>query len=422
MPIVFVHGVANRNGTEAYDDHWANLEAFLREYIAPEISEQPDQVKIIDAYWGDLGVRFAWDGISRPRSPLLGMGAPSEQTGADRAQIIATLPPSILDFIPSATPPARSGLVASGSATGITPDRGFRLKNLSPDQLSDFLVAVLDQMESGSERKIAADKIAHDSQFKTKLEQCNTLNEELDLIENSINVSSVGLTGMGFSDWLKKFLDRMSETVARAEGTGGFVLSRAVVEFRGPINNAVTTFLGDVFVYLNNRGNASKPGAIPKRVLDKLKDANDQKNAPDEPLIVLTHSMGGQIIYDLVTHFLPNLPEYGGIRIDFWCATASQVGLFEEMKLFCESSSKYSAKNNNTVPFPDLRFLRGWWNVWDYNDFISYTARGIIADVDDGSYNSGMSLLSAHSGYLERPSFYRQFAAKLCEAKSKKLS
>lgn len=169
MPIVFVHGVANRKGTKAYDDHWSRLEAFSREYIAPAISSRPDQVKIIDAYWGDLGVRFAWDGISRPRSPLLGMGALSVPAVADRARIAATLPPDVLDTFPPVPPPARSGLVSSGSAAGTASDSAFRLKNLSQDQLSDFLVAVLDKMERGSEQKIVADKIAHDAQFKTKL-------------------------------------------------------------------------------------------------------------------------------------------------------------------------------------------------------------------------------------------------------------
>jgi len=68
------------------------------------------------------------------------------------------------------------------------------------------------------------------------------------------------------------------------------------------------------------------------------------------------------------------------------------------------------------VPFPDRLHLGGWWNVWDHNDFLSYTVRGIVADVDDEPFDSGMSLASAHSGYLIRPSFYRKLAAKLALA------
>ena len=66
-------------------------------------------------------------------------------------------------------------------------------------------------------------------------------------------------------------------------------------------------------------------------------------------------------------------------------------------------------------PFPGAH-LQAWYNVWDPNDFLSYTVDGIVEGVDDASYFSGMSLLGAHSGYLQRPSFYRQFAEQLRRA------
>ena len=62
---------------------------------------------------------------------------------------------------------------------------------------------------------------------------------------------------------------------------------------------------------------------------------------------------------------------------------------------------------------PDKRYLGYWWNVWDYNDFISYSARNIFDEVEDDFYNTGMFLADAHGGYLVRPSFFRQFAEKL---------
>ncbi len=131
---------------------------------------------------------------------------------------------------------------------------------------------------------------------------------------------------------------------------------------------------------------------------------------------MLTHSMGGQIVYDLVTHFLPGAQ---GPRIDFWAATASQVGLFEEEKLFLASQPQYSAAHNNKTPFPDRRYLGAWWNVWDNNDIISYTAAPIFEGVDDECFNSGISFVQAHSEYLARPSFYRKFADKLKHAMEK---
>ncbi len=187
-----------------------------------------------------------------------------------------------------------------------------------------------------------------------------------------------------------------------------------IAEWREPINDLVTLFLGDVFTYIANRGTASKPGKIPCAVLSALSEA--RQSAPGEPVVVLTHSMGGQIVYDLVTTFLP--ASGTDLRIDFWCATASQVGLFEEMKLFVASSDAYSKANGNRVPFPACRYLGGWWNVWDHNDFISYTAKPIFERVDDEAYDSGVSLIQAHGEYLLRPSFYRKFADKVRAAKT----
>ena len=69
------------------------------------------------------------------------------------------------------------------------------------------------------------------------------------------------------------------------------------------------------------------------------------------------------------------------------------------------------------MPFPPQDRLGVWWNVWDHNDFISYRADKIIDGVIDESYNSGMSLVSAHGGYVQRPSFFREFASKLRRAR-----
>jgi hypothetical protein len=138
-------------------------------------------------------------------------------------------------------------------------------------------------------------------------------------------------------------------------------------------------------------------------------------SGPGEPLVVVTHSMGGQIVYDLVTHFLPAIKS--DLRVDFWCATASQVGLFEEMKLFKLHSPDYSKKTGKKSPIPERRYLGWWWSVWDHNDFLSYTGAPIFEGIDDESYNSGVSLVEAHGEYLLRPSFHRKLARKVLEVK-----
>jgi hypothetical protein len=208
-----------------------------------------------------------------------------------------------------------------------------------------------------------------------------------------------------------KLRDRLSEALKRGASAPAYAASMLAAEVRPHLNELASLFIGDVFEYLDKRGDAQKPGPILQRVLDALEKAqSDKQTRPGEPLVVITHSMGGQLIYDAVTHFLPNSPRHRDIKIDFWCATASQVGFFEELKLFKFRDDSVAVPNR--MPFPRSH-LGMWWNIWDANDFLSFTANPVFDGVDDESYDSGLSLVTAHSGYLRRPSFYRKLAAKL---------
>jgi hypothetical protein len=186
-----------------------------------------------------------------------------------------------------------------------------------------------------------------------------------------------------------------------------------LADLRQPLNLIGARFFGDVFVYLNGRGDSAHPGPIPQRMLDILETADASRRESGEPLIVLTNSMGCEIVYDIVTHFLPRIPRYSGIRIDYWCSVASQIGLFEELKLFLASSDAYGTDKGNRVPFPDGKNLGVWWNVWDVDDVISYSVRDIIEGVDDTPFRVGEMLLKEHVGYLQQESFYTVFAERV---------
>jgi hypothetical protein len=418
MPLVFVHGVANRvdkrGNLESFEDY---VEPLLRRYVAPILRSDPENAVIRLAYWGDEGVKFAWNGESRPRSVLLGQGAAASPAVAERSAQLAALPDTrvVVRSAPASPASVPSGLIAAGSQGGPALPQ---LKVLGPDVLSDLLAAFISaEMPPGGDQSaalIAADDAARDPAVRTALAAAPDLQAEADVLRRAIEsriAADAGLIAQGTSP-LSRVMDTVRETVSRVAGAPGAAVSTALLELRKPLNNLVTLFAGDVFVYLQTRGDSARPGKIPTVVMKTLEDARTA--APNEPMVVLSHSMGGQIIYDLVTHFLP--ATFGG-RIDFWAAAASQVGLFEEEKLFLAKDPKYSAANGNKVPFPDRKYLGGWWNVWDSNDVISYTADPIFEGVDDESYNSGVSVIQAHGEYLQRPSFYRKFAAKLTEAR-----
>jgi hypothetical protein len=295
---------------------------------------------------------------------------------------------------------------------------GVRLKDLSPDTLSDLLaILISDAVPDPAQRAqltLAADAVARDPSTPGTLAGVDNTTQELDLLLTRVQQhadADAALVGMGIASWLARVRERLGEALNRSQDLPAYAVSVVAAELRQPLNTFVSAFFGDVFVYLRVRGIAAQPGEIPQRLLAKLTLAHQHaRSRGGEPLVVLSHSMGGQIVYDAVTHFLPGHPALQHLRIDFWCATASQVGFFEELKLFLASDTHY--KIGTPVPFP-VAHLGVWWNVWDHNDFLSYTVKDIIAQVDDGPYDSGMSLLTAHGGYLQRPSFYHALAHKL---------
>jgi hypothetical protein len=220
----------------------------------------------------------------------------------------------------------------------------------------------------------------------------------------------------------------------------GYLFGRIVDPLRKPLNENVTLFLGDIFFYLARRGTAENPGEITKQLLDKLKEAHKKKLETGEPLIVFSHSMGGQLVYDMVSYYLPKMSQVPGqdelkdISIDFWCAAASQVGLFKEMKVFKQDDDGSSATSHQkfleldlgvgawedkieSTDFPS-NHLKIWWNLWDDSDYLSFTVEPFVKEVFDDLYDSGKSPALSHTNHFDDPDFYKEFALLIQEAKN----
>lgn len=416
MPILYIHGVNTRSR-----DGFFALKPFLERLVAPVLSDDPENVLIDDVYWGDVGVKFAWEGAARPGSRLLGMGASHVEPELLESVLTAAAFSGVLKDIPDAPmkPASTDGLISGGASAGSRKKSTQTLEQLDGSALSDLLVSMLaaEVPESATRAKLAlvADEVAMEVAQQGVLNQIDNPEQQIEMLLEKIKKragkkTDDRLAAMGTPAWLSGVYDRLSETLGRAVGLPAYTVSVFAAELRKPLNEAISLFIGDVFEYLKGRGDKRKPGEIQLRLLNKLKQAQTNAQQRNEPLIILSHSMGGQIVYDAITYFLPESNALSDLRIDFWCATASQVGFFEEAKLFLASKEEY--RLGNQVPFPRQN-LKAWWNVWDHNDFLSFTVKDIIADVDDESYDSGMSLLAAHGGYLERPSFYRRLAEKV---------
>ncbi|MBJ7484433.1 hypothetical protein [Brevundimonas sp.] len=170
------------------------------------------------------------------------------------------------------------------------------------------------------------------------------------------------------------------------------------------VRPAVGLFGGDVFAYLN-RGTLR--GLIQQTVGDKLKAAWTAKS-PDEPLIVIAHSMGGVIVTDMLADLTAaGLP--ATLTVDFLLTVGSQPGLFQAVGAL--SGGVPSAGSRQPRP----PCVRAWCNVFDPIDPLAFAAGPMFDGVEDLEFNSLTGLVSAHTTYFKRPQFYARLRSRLAD-------
>jgi pimeloyl-ACP methyl ester carboxylesterase len=183
---------------------------------------------------------------------------------------------------------------------------------------------------------------------------------------------------------------------------GGGVLRR----MRPAATQRAGIFIGDVFAYLNTRGDKDSPGDIARIVRDALRSAAARRTMEDSKLVVVAHSLGGIIAYDILTHFDP------AINVDAFVTVGSQVALFKELALYVEDkgmstvSGLVSERDNIGI----------WINVFDPLDLLGFAADGVFAGVKDFAFPTQASPLDAHSTYFIRPNFHARLRARLAKA------
>ena len=158
------------------------------------------------------------------------------------------------------------------------------------------------------------------------------------------------------------FWDRVHEAADRIVGLPGLIGSSLVVKAtREKLHATVAVFVGDIFVYLNTRdgeddeaGEDRKPGPIPSVVIKALEVARAAVTDEDPYLVVVGHSMGANILYDILTH-------YDAVKVDALVTVGSQVGLFEELKLFKNSDPGIPSREQARVLRP--KNVAHWINV-----------------------------------------------------------
>ena len=170
---------------------------------------------------------------------------------------------------------------------------------------------------------------------------------------------------------------------------------------RADIHRQAALFLGDVFFYLDRRGDRGHPGSIVDQVVQTLESAVEA----GPPLVVVAHSMGGEIVYDVLSYYRPD------IRVQMLVTVGSQVGLFEELCLL--QAGKQAGCPDGPARVAKLDNVEEWINVFDRNDLLGFATERIFEGAKDFDYSTGKGLFAAHSSYFTMPSFYRRLAERV---------
>jgi hypothetical protein len=387
MPLVFVHGVNVRKDANYVVNEEARNGLF-RKYALSAMASDPSQVTIENPYWGEFGAAPAWNGGSLPDDKYENFGEADsvfEEILTDLAWDIQAQAPDkvLLTLANKSLERAVDCLWTAGAYTDSGAPVGAALANLSEKAL----------MYARENPKPAwLDQVKDDDKFVEKL---------LTEVGAWKKPAQSSVESFGISDVWNHLKTAAGQLAQRGEA---FIINPLVRTVRPWVNAKITIFLGDVFVYLKTRSE-DNGGQIVGEVLNAFRRADKARNANDSKLIIVAHSMGGNITYDILTSFEPDL------HVDLFLTVGSQVGMFEELKLF--RASNPSVKAPATVPMP--KNVERWINVMDLNDILAYSTGKIFARSKDTKFDNQAPVWSAHSTYFSRPFFHERLHQRILE-------
>jgi hypothetical protein len=366
----------------------------FRRFALTAVARQPRQAAIFNPFWGDHGASFAWDLASIPSSGFEAFGAEDDFLGDTLSQLPQGISSdSVLLKV--------AQLLSLEAAVDLLWDSASECdSDQEANQLADLAVRVSGYVDEHPEPNWV-DEVSNDDAFISELAanvSSWTPHAETGAGSDTANWEAFG----GWGDMWER-LGEKSYRIRSAFSRG--ITTPAVRLTRYPMTRTLATFTGDIFKYLAERGTPDRPGPIVDDILRGLSPAADSRTPDDEALVVIAHSLGGVIMYDILTAFEPSF------HVDALVTVGSQVALFEEMKLFLN--------RDVSVHGPSGRIRRPagvkhWLNVFDLNDVLAFQASAVFGDVVDFSYSTGAGVKS-HGTYFALPSFHRRLRARLSE-------
>jgi len=390
--LVFIHGVATRAGVD-YTAGVRTRDALFRGFLlASHRRRDGGPIEIESPYWGDHGAQLRWGGASVPTTEVEALGS------ADAA--LADLHASAL----------LDGEVESGHRVVLPVARRCLPNAVDLIWGASALVESGSDMEAVELGRLAALVIAYANADPRPAWMAEVDNDQ-DLItrlQHEVDGYWAGAAGQQRPrpEWETLGIDEAWNAVRRGvtrlgTAVAGTIGRAASERIRPAVVPGVANFIGDVLVYFHHQHDTAAP--IRETVAAAIRDAHRRTEQAD-PLVVVAHSMGGSIAYDLLTS------ELGDLHVTLLVTAGTQVGFFAELGLFrgCEPTAPQPGERPK-IPKPAN--VDRWINVFDHNDLLGFLVGPVIEGVDDFTYRTG-SLFRAHSHYFFQPSFHHRVAVR----------
>jgi hypothetical protein len=368
MPLVFIHGVATRS-SPGYAREIAQRDAMFRAAILDGLDPGGS---IFKPAWGDLV-----PGIPRLENPIIPLPGAGIQPLSDTGREESEVRREVLDG---------AGVLALARRSLV-------------DAVDALFAARIQSAPQAALRHVAADALcaaryARENPFPDWIHNIRTGDDFVTQLmavsgasaaAESTGTAQPALEAAGFLDWPADVL---------------------LKTLRPSFTSAMTLFFGDVFSYLANRGDSRNPGPIPTLIMEALDNARAEADTSGRPLIIVGHSMGGNIAYDVLSHYRTEL------SVESLVTVGSQASLLRQLDVFHVRDPRGQPKRALKPPG-----VARWINIVDHHDALAFLFEPEFEGVVDREYRTDAGITGAHTSYFARASFFERLAAYLNVAK-----
>jgi hypothetical protein len=367
MPLVYIHGVRHRE-PDKLESMKAKLEETLRQ-VQPA-PDQPLEVRI--PYWGKFGAPLSIQGLLPLDAPVL-EGLPSFEAAPEPLDPIELVREAVLD---------------DDDRMRKLLEEALRDTQLSADELAELRTLLAGDWQA--EYKKARAQVAPPQEPAAE-----------EVVFEGLGGGPRAPSRPRDLVWNRNIALKLVDLVERSASKLAFDNTRGRTWVRAVQDNCAL-FLGDAMTYVMQRESQGEQSPILRTVLEALPPRGESS----EPLIVMTHSMGASIVYDVLTAFRPDL------YVDAWISVGSQVGQFASLGLLAKPAAGAAQ---------DLSARVGAWsNIFDRLDFLNFLAHPAFSHARDIEYENARGPLVSHSWYFKEEKFWRLVRELIGEALAKR--